>query len=81
MKYSITEKFDKSIKNFPAGLKKKFAKQLKYLLADIRHPSLHAKKYDEAENIWQARADRDVRFYFKIKGDVYILLDILKHPK
>jgi hypothetical protein len=50
-----------------------------FLLDDIRHPSLHAKKYD-AER-WQARVTRDWRFYFRIEGDTYMLLDIMPHPK
>jgi len=50
-------------------------------LKDLRHPSLHAKKYNETDDIWQARVDKNVRFYFLIKSDVYILLDIVHHPK
>ena len=34
-----------------------FVKQSKFLLENLRHPSLHAKKYDEARNLWQARVD------------------------
>ena len=52
-----------------------------YLVQDIRHPSLRAKKYDEAQDIWQARVNQDWRFYFQIEGGTYILLDIMKHPK
>jgi len=48
-------------------------------LADIRHPSLRAKKYDEERGIWQARVTDNVRFYFAIEGDMYLLLDIEKH--
>jgi len=51
------------------------------LVQDIRHPSLRAKKYDEAQDIWQARVNQDWRFYFQIEGGTYILLDIMKHPK
>jgi hypothetical protein len=50
-----------------------------FLFDDIRHPSLRAKKYD-AER-WQARVARDWRFYFRIEGDTYLLLDIMRHPK
>ena len=32
-------------------------------------------------DIWQARVNRDWRFYFKIIGDKYYLLDITAHPK
>jgi hypothetical protein len=42
---------------------------------------LRAKKYDEAKDRWQARVKRDWRFYFKIEGDTYFIVDVLPHPK
>ena len=42
-----------------------------FLLRDLHHPSLRAKKYDEARDLWQARVTKGWRFYFKIVGDVY----------
>jgi hypothetical protein len=47
----------------------------------LRHPSLRAKKYDTPENLWQARVDRNWRFYFKIEGDEYAIFAITPHPK
>jgi len=51
------------------------------LLANLRHPSLHAKKYDESRDLWQARVTGSWRFYFKIIGQVYRLEEIKAHPK
>jgi hypothetical protein len=51
------------------------------LLQNLRHPSLHAKKYDEGKDRWQARVNQDWRFYFVIQDDTYILQDITRHPK
>jgi mRNA interferase RelE/StbE len=56
-------------------------KQFKLLLDNLRHPSLKAKKYDEVRDIWQGRVNRDYRFYFRIRDDVYDILAITKHPK
>ena len=56
-------------------------KQLAFLLSNLRHPSLRAKKYDEANDIWQARVDDGYRFYFQIDGETYLLLSIIPHPK
>ncbi|OGM93600.1 hypothetical protein A2935_03195 [Candidatus Wolfebacteria bacterium RIFCSPLOWO2_01_FULL_47_17b] len=56
-------------------------KQFSFLLRNIRHPSLRAKKYDETRSIWQARISDNLRFYFKIRGDEYYVLTIVKHPK
>jgi hypothetical protein len=76
-----TRKFDRAFAVAPQAVRKIFLKQAEFLLEDIRHPSLRAKKYDETFNIWQARVNRDWRFYFSIAGDTYILLNIKRHPK
>jgi len=81
MKIIRSEEFQKNLETFPLSIRKKFYKQAGYLLNNLRHPSLHAKKYDETYNIWQARVDRDIRFYFRIEDDRYVLLAITKHPK
>jgi len=81
MKIRYTPKFKENFKTFPKEIKKKFYKQANYLLQNLRHPSLRAKKYDESHGIWQARVNKTVRFYFLIKEDTYILLDIRRHPK
>lgn len=81
MKIQYYPGFKDKLRNFPKGIREKFYKQINYLLQNIRHSSLWAKKYDEARNIWQARVDKNIRFYFLIENDVYILLDIRKHPK
>ncbi len=81
MKYEFTFKFIRSYRLFSKSVQLKFDKQLGYLILDIKHPSLHAKKYSESEGIWQARVDKNIRFYFIIKNDMYILLNIKNHPK
>jgi mRNA-degrading endonuclease RelE of RelBE toxin-antitoxin system len=65
----------------PGDVRKAFKKQLGLLLANLRHPSLHAKKYSEAQDIWQARINRSWRFYFTIHGDTYEIITIIPHPK
>lgn len=81
MKISYSSHFNRNFNNFSLEIQRKFQKQITYLLYDIRHPSLHAKKYDEGRNIWQARVNGGIRFYFSIEGDTYTLLDIKRHPK
>lgn len=65
----------------PPLIRKAFAKQLRFLLDNRAHPSLHAKKYSEALDVWQARITRDWRFYFQIEGDEYVILSVIPHPK
>jgi mRNA-degrading endonuclease RelE of RelBE toxin-antitoxin system len=81
MKISYTPHFKRDYKSLPREIKKKFKKQIKFLLENFWHPSLRCKKYDKKRGIWQARVNRYYRFYFLIKGDTYILLEIKPHPK
>ncbi|MGE3151185.1 MAG: type II toxin-antitoxin system RelE/ParE family toxin [Nitrospiraceae bacterium] len=81
MTASFTLRFRKQYQKLSEDRQAKFDKQLAFLLSNLRHPSLRAKKYNEAKDIWQARVDDDYRFYFIIDGDSYILLSIIPHPK
>ena len=76
-----TARFRRSYQSAPRTIQEAFDKQVRYLVENLRHPSLRAKKYDAVRGIWQARVTGSWRFYFLIKGDSYILLDIMKHPK
>jgi len=79
MELDPTPKFKRNLKQFPKSIRDKFYKQANFLLRDIRYPSLRAKKYDESAGIWQARVDKNVRFYFLIEKDTYTLVDIKYH--
>lgn len=81
MKYRFSENFTANLESFPVAAQKKFWKQLKFLLSDIQHPSLRAKKYNKTDDVWQARVDKNIRFYFRIHRETYFLLDIKNHPK
>jgi len=63
----------------PKHVQMAFREKIKFLLYDIRHPSLRAKKYDEERGIWQARVTKNIRFYFLIERGWYLILDIEKH--
>lgn len=43
----------------PSEVRKAFDKQVRLLLENLNHPSLRAKKYDEALDVWQARVNRN----------------------
>lgn len=47
----------------PSEVRKAFFKQVKMLEQNLRYPSLHAKKYDESQDLWQARVTRGWRFF------------------
>jgi mRNA-degrading endonuclease RelE of RelBE toxin-antitoxin system len=81
MKLDFTPHFVRSYRKAPAAIQRAFEKQSLLLLTDLRHPSLHAKKYDQSRDLWQARISGSWRFYFKIHGDTYALEEIRSHPR
>jgi mRNA interferase RelE/StbE len=81
VKLRFTERADRDYAGLSADVRKAFAKQLGFLLANLQHPSLRAKKYDEELDLWQARVTRSWRFYFKIVRDEYVIISIKPHPK
>jgi hypothetical protein len=68
------------LKGAPANVRRAFYKQAPRPRSPA-HPSLRAKKFDQTQNLWQARVNKDWRFYFIINGDVCIVLDVIPHPK
>lgn len=81
MRLHYTARFLKSYANAPPNIQKAFDRRVALLVQNLRHPSLRAKKYDEPRDIWQGRVNGGWRFYFKIEGDLYYLIDLIPHPK
>lgn len=81
MKVLFSDRFSRSFQNAPDRVQRDFGKQLAHHLRNLQHPSLRAKKYDEKQDIWQARVNDDWRLYFRIERDTYHLVDIISHPK
>lgn len=79
MRIEYAPRFQRGFLKLPKRIQNKFEKQITHLLRDIRYPSLRAKKYHEADGVWQARVDDHYRFYFQIKDDCYTLLCIEGH--
>jgi len=55
MKIDYTERVLDALEDAPIAVRKAFRKQLHFLAENLHHPSLRAKKYDEAHDVWQAR--------------------------
>ncbi len=81
MKIDTTSRFDRLFASASREKQDAYIKQSRLLLKNIRHPSLRAKKYDEADDLWQARLTGDWRFHFLILGDIYLMTYIGPHPK
>jgi mRNA-degrading endonuclease RelE of RelBE toxin-antitoxin system len=81
MKVKYSDAVNEVLEDAPAAVRKAFFKQIKFLEQNLLHPSLHAKKYDESKDLWQARVNKDWRFYFTIADDTYRIEKIIPHPK
>jgi hypothetical protein len=81
MRIVLSDRAANAIADAPAVVQKAIYKQLRFLADNLSHPSLHAKKYDEARDLWQARVNRDWRFYFRIEDNTCFITDVIPHPK
>jgi hypothetical protein len=68
MKIRFTSPFLRSFKKLPSSIKQKFNKQQNFLLEDMRHPSLHAKKYEE----WKMAKVSKHKCYGEYTCSIYI---------
>jgi mRNA-degrading endonuclease RelE of RelBE toxin-antitoxin system len=81
MEIRFTARARKDFAALSPRLKAQVRKQLALLAENLRHPSLQAKKYDEGQDVWQARVNRNYRIYFQIAGVLYQIIRIIPHPK
>jgi mRNA-degrading endonuclease RelE of RelBE toxin-antitoxin system len=81
MKVTYSKRALNALDDAPTAVRKAFFKQVALLVQDLSCPSLHAKKYDESLDVWQARVNKAWRIYFTIAGDTYIIENITPHPK
>ena len=63
MKWQHSDRSKADYDNLQPSLKKAFDKQARLLASNLLHPSLHAKKYDERQNVWQAQPNRGWKFF------------------
>lgn len=81
MKWQHSNRSKEDYNTLQQKIQKAFDKQVRLLAENLLHPSLRAKKFDEAEDLWQARVTKAWRFYFKIDDDTFIITRIVPHPK
>lgn len=81
MRAFYTKRFLEHYAKAPLRIQLATDRRIALLVQNLRHHSLRAKKYDEAQDIWQALVNGGWRFYFTIEGNLYRLLSLLPHPK
>ena len=70
------EEFKKTYKKLPLRIQKKFAKQLRFLVANPKHPSLRTHKLN---GDWEFYIDIHYRCFFQPEINKYIFLNIGSH--
>jgi hypothetical protein len=64
MNVALEERAVAALAEAPPPVQRAFIKQMNFLARNLQHPSLRAKKYDQVQNLWQARVNDDWRFLF-----------------
>lgn len=73
-----------AVKNYteaPLAIRKAFDKQTKFLVNNLNHPSLHAKKQMKLITFGRLASTAVGVFYFLIDDNAYVILSIKPHPK
>lgn len=65
----------------PKVIQKKALRQLKFLVSNLRHPSIRAKKIIGSDDIWEGRVDKFYRFTFKMEDDEIRLRRVGRHDR
>ena len=82
MKIRRTERFKEAFKKLDFKLRKKVEKALRLFCQNPYHPSLHTKKMQGVDNIWEVRVDIHYRFTFDlIEGGIYRLRNLDNHDE
>ena len=69
----LTDRVKKDYKSLPTSIQKKFKKQLRFLAADPRHPSLQIHRI-RGSDYWEFYVDIAYRCVFRREGDKFYLL-------
>jgi len=81
MRIDYTRTALEALEDAPPLIRRIFWGKMRLLEQNLLHPGLHVKKYNEAEDKWQGRVNREWRFYFRIIAGTIIITDVTPHPK
>ncbi|SDL31532.1 type II toxin-antitoxin system RelE family toxin [Lacicoccus qingdaonensis] len=77
-----TSRFDKSFTELDPQSQKAIKKALRFMINNLSHPSLRAKKMEGWDNIFEASANMDIRITFHFeKPDTIVLRNCGHHDK
>lgn len=76
MEIARSDRFIGDYTRAPREIQRAVDRKIVLLLENLRHPSLHTKKYEGAEDVWQARITGTWRLFFRIETGRYVLLSM-----
>lgn len=79
MKVQRLEAFDRQYVKLPLDIRKKTDRILGYLMQDLRHPGIKARKMTHVGDIWEARVGDHHRITFQIVEDTIVLRRVGTH--
>ena len=79
MKIRQEKQFRRDFEALSPAIQKRAKKQLALFLQNPRHPSLQTEKVKGHRDLWKGRITQSYRFFFRIEGDTYILLNVGPH--
>jgi len=79
MNFIETARFKRAYKSLPEDVKIRVKETFRALAVNTRYPSLHTKKIQGAEDIWEARVGLDYRITFQIIKDYLVLRNVGHH--
>lgn len=74
----LTERIKKDYKHLPFAIQKKFKKQVRFLQANPKHPSLQIHRI-QGTKYWEFYVDRSYRCVFRQENSKYYLLAVGPH--
>jgi len=79
MKARRTNRFKKDYQKLPSDIQQQVDQKLRFLLRDLRHPSLRVHKLRGTEGLWEFSVTMSYRVVFEIEGECYVLLAVGPH--
>ena len=79
MRLFSNKQFEDDYRKLSPENKQRIRKALGQLAENPRYPGLHVKKMHGQNDVWEARASRDLRITFEMAGEDVTLLDVGHH--
>ncbi|HHT09919.1 MAG: hypothetical protein PHU16_07450 [Atribacterota bacterium] len=81
MEILFTEQFEQAYEKLTHTEKRSVCKALALLDANPKYPSLHVKKMEGTQNIWEVRPSKRLRMTFEMVGATIIMRNVGEHDK